>query len=215
MNIFEHFVGTFEAEDYEFTVNYAIDEYNDEFDPAPSLTRTILAGDDGTTYFAASVVTPNDVPTRTAASTAYDEVYNYYQTEQSVEAQDAFSDTVTDFQADSYTFIQAFDDLETFSIDVLQNKLGVLDCSLDPIFEKFDELLYGNDTAWCSPVGVVYGKMKAKTCDDLFTNFEYVNRSILVIAIFSMIIGFLAVALCRRIDRIQELGKEAEFKDYR
>jgi hypothetical protein len=96
---------------------------------------------------------------------------------------------------------ESVDALKSFAIDTLQTKLTGIKCSLGPIFDEMEKLTTGNETAWCNNVGVVYGQMKTKACVDLFKNYEYTNRSLLVIAIFSIFIGFLSIGLNRRINR--------------
>jgi hypothetical protein len=188
INTFRDFVTTLDKTSYTFTLDAYIIAYNTQFDL--SLTRAELIADDG-----------SHSPPSPTSQAAYNELRSIYNKEQEFMNDGTFQDRTDRFKVDAGEVLNLYNDLETFAIYTLQGNLTDIKCSLNPVFEQADILLYGNSTAWCNQVGVLYGDMKTKGCVDLFKNFEYTNRSLLVIAIFSMFIGFLSVALGRRINR--------------
>jgi len=191
LNSYENFVATMNQTNYEATVNEYIFAYNQQFNPNPPVSRDVLGGNTGS-----FVVDPTDQQ----EVTAYAALQRYYDVERA-NIDGAIKDHVVTFKSESDDMFKDIRALELFSIYTLQANLTAIKCSLDPIFNQADILLYGNETAWCNQVGQMYGNMKEKGCQDLFLNFEYTNRSLLVVAIFSMFIGILAVTLGRRIDR--------------
>lgn len=185
---YENFVQVLNKDSYMDTVDALIIAFN-EYDQSPPLTREFFDNNGDTSIYG-------------VYQTAVDQIKDYYDVEQAnIGIGGPFDVRATEFKSDSQQIFTAYDELESFASDVLQQNLTFIKCSLDPVFEQMDVLLYDNSTAWCNTVGIVYGKMKKKGCEDLFTNFEYTNRSLLVIAIFELFIGFLAVCLGRRIDR--------------
>lgn len=201
MNAFRSFVQTFDKNSYKFTVDTLIIDYNSEY--TNTVSRTVLAANP-TFPFVPSGVNDPEIAAYTALRDYYDQ-----ETSDLASASSAFEAKAAAFKADATAVLNDYDVLDDYATNTLQIQISNLKCSLNPVFEQSNILLYGNQTAWCNEVGQLYGQMKQKSCRDLFTNFEYTNRSLLVIAIFSTFIGFLSVALGRRIDRQFDLfGKK-------
>jgi len=185
INTFRDFVETLEPESYEITVDLLITQYNSEC--GESITRQNLENNDPHT------------PDGATCTTAYAGLQTYYSEEQSNMQSGTFATKVQRFKQDAGDLLFAYERLRDFAINDLQGELTNIKCGLNPVFENANTLL--NETAYCNEVGQIYGDMKEKSCVDLFKNFEYTNRSLLVVAIFSMFIGICSVALGRRINR--------------
>jgi len=183
INTFRDFVETLEPESYEVTVDFLITEYNSAC--GESITRQNLEDEDHT-------------PSAPCVA-EYTGLKTYYDEEKSNMASGTFSTKVQRFKQDAGDLLLAYERLRDFAINDLQGELTNIKCGLNPVFENANILL--NETAYCNEVGQIYGDMKEKSCVDLFKNFEYTNRSLLVVAIFSMFIGICSVALGRRINR--------------
>merc|ERR1719397_1438161 len=183
MNSFRDFVATLTPTSYEITVDLLIVEYSQTY--SVELTRADLAAN-------------SHVPAAGTQAASYAVLKDYYDTEQ-ISMTTNFPSKIDRFKQDANDLLYAYEVLRDFAINDLQANLTDIKCGLNPVFENANILL--NETAYCNEVGQIYGDMKDKSCIDLFNNFEYTNRSLLVVAIFSTFIGFLSVALGRRINR--------------
>lgn len=191
LNDFESFLAGFDKKSYQMTVDLMMTVFNVDYPQSVPLTRPWL-DDQTSTGFDRSKL-------GVAANLTLAEIQKYHTKEVNNAA--LFDNKINAFQTDANQMVAALTDLKDFSMNHLQANLTAIKCNLSPVFEEMRSLVQNNDTAWCNEVGVIYGKLKAKGCDDLFTNYEYTNRSLLVIAIFSLFIGFLSVGMARRIDR--------------
>jgi len=223
INDLENFYQTLGADDYEYNVNGAITLYNQRY-LADGLTAEIDRNDlsngrctnppreraptnpadfvcEGNAGVNIKLLGIPPGAKKLEAIAFYDKIFDLYEVEESGAMQNKFDTKVWKFRNDSFALIQQMDELKNYSINVIQKDLASIKCSLAPLWQEMDKLLFSDDTAFCNQVGQQYGEMKTLSCEKLFRNFEHTNRSLLIIAIFSTFIGFLSVALGRRIHK--------------
>lgn len=130
-----------------------------------------------TSYWNTMATTNPDCVTN--AVSAYSYVHAYNQLEPSITSK------LSAIQEKTNDVYSAYDNLYG-TVVVLETKLQNITCIIDPLFDKFDAIIYNFSN--CGFLGNIYGGFKEVGCVLLFQDMYYISRSMMIIAFLSILV---------------------------